>query len=301
MYSKAGVSTLEGVQSAFAKRVLNLGRAQVAHAYLRAELGLWPVQLRVVQATLSLFGQLSRMPESRLAGHVFRHRHAEVAAGGSGAAKYSWCRVARDTLVDAGFSQAWADGSVGDDWKTAMREYCDRRHNDMLRQDVAACSSLELFRRVGRFSGVDPWLKLEWRHPGRALKVRLRAGALPLMVHVGVANRIKERRWRLCVMCNLGAVETEEHFVAECPFYADLRAGCWSRLRSVCEQGATQMPPVDFLSLVAGSASSSVPGALQLRVEKCAWDFLRLAWTRREAIWRRVCLHGDPWRLPAPR
>jgi hypothetical protein len=52
MLSKAGIGTLESVQAAFAKRVLRLGSTPVAHAYLRAELGLLPVELRVLQATL---------------------------------------------------------------------------------------------------------------------------------------------------------------------------------------------------------------------------------------------------------
>ena len=153
--------------------------------------------------------------------------------GGPDAAKYSWCRVAKGVVEGAGFAQEWAEAKVAGNWKKAVRELCEKRLKGDLRRDVGSHSSLELFQRVGRFSGVDPWLRLELRHPGRALKVRLRAGALPLMVHVGVSNMIKERRMRRCVMCNSGEVETEEHFVAQCPYYDELRARCCSRLKGL--------------------------------------------------------------------
>jgi len=298
MLSKDGVSTLEGLQSEFARRVLQLGGARVAHAYLRAELGLRPVGLRVLQATLSLFGMLRRLPDSRLAGHVFRNRYREVRAG---AGKYSWCVVAEKALRGAGFEAVWLGGRLPDSWKKKVREHCDARFAEQLRADVEAHSSLALFHRVGRFSGVDSWLRLEVQHPGRRLKVRLRAGALPLMVHVGASNGIEDRRLRRCVMCRSGAIETDEHFVAACPYYEDLRAGCLERLHMLFERAGEPRPQVGFLELVAGSGSSAFPASLQLRAEKCGWDFLRLAWARREVIWRQVCLDGNPWRLPAPR
>ncbi len=105
MLSQAGVNTLERVQAAFAMRALQLGSAKVAHAYLRAELGLWPVQLRVLQSTLLLFGQLKVMPASSLAAHVFRNRCAEVQSGDAQLGKYSWCVVAKQALEAEGFGQ----------------------------------------------------------------------------------------------------------------------------------------------------------------------------------------------------
>jgi hypothetical protein len=65
--------------------------------------------------------------------------------------------------------------------------------------------------------------------------------------------------------------------------------------------GLSQQAEPDFLQLIAGSASSTLPTRVQLKAEKCAWDFLRLAWQQRELIWHRVCVPGNPWRLPAPR
>ena len=121
-------------------------------------------------------------------------------------------------------------------------------------------------------------------------------------MHVGVANLVKERCLRQCVFCSAGLVESEGHFVAECPYYDDLRETCLARLSALLlQEGVHDYPEIDFLQLVAGSASSLLPAKVQLRAEKCAWDFLRLAWRRRERVWSQVCLDGNPWRLPAPR
>jgi hypothetical protein len=299
MLSKAGVDTLEKIQATFAKRVA------AWHLQSRSLLfacgGLWPVELRVLQATLLLFGQLSRMPRSRLASHVFHNRCADVASGEGSRGKYSWCVVAKEALETEGFDGAWRSLTVPDRWSTLVKRHCRQRFRAAAQADVRAHHSLELFQRVSTFSGVESWLNIEQRHPGKLLKVRLRAGALPLMVHVGVANLLKERRMRQCVMCDSGAVETEEHFVAECSFYRDLREGCKALRRVLLAAGLSQQAEPDFLQLIAGSASSTLPTCVQLKAEKCAWDFLRLAWRQRELIWQRVCVPGNPWRLPAPR
>ena len=294
MLSQAGLQTLESIQTEFARRVLRLGSTRVAHAYLRAELGLWPAELRVKQAGLSLFGQLCSLPVSRLAAHVFRRRCADVAAGGG---QHSWCLAAQSTLRDAGFAEVWRTLQLPDglkSWKAEVYGHCAAQYQDNTRTVVAQHSSLELFAKLGRLSGVEEWLASEVVHPGKLLKVKLRAGALPLMVHVGVANGISQRQWRRCVMCDSGAVETEEHFVLQCPYYDDLRAGCVERVCSLLHSATEQ---VDLLRLVAGDWSSSLPAEVRFKAERRGWDFLKLAWRRRELIWSQVCVERNPWRL----
>ena len=247
-----------------------------------------------------LFGLLRALPASRLAAHVFRHRCAEVQSGDAQLGKYSWCVVAKQALEAEGFGQFWLQ-QLPRRWPTLVRRHCKVKLESSTRADVQAHHSLELMSRLSTFSGVEDWLKIEVRHPGRALKVKLRAGALPLMVHVGVANKLTDRSLRQCVMCHSCAVETEAHFVAECSYYQDLRETCLARLQSLLAASGESQSRLDFLELVAGSGSSKLPASVRVRAEKCAWDFLRLAWRRRDLIWQRVCLNGNPWRLPAPR
>jgi hypothetical protein len=187
-------------------------------------------------------------------------------------------------------------------WRTVVYAYCSVQARASVREELATHSSLELLNGLPRSSGIAEWLCTEVRHPGKLLKVKLRAGALPLMVHVGVSNGLAERGMRQCVLCESGAVETEGHSVADCPFYDDLRTACLARLSGLLlREGVYDHPEIDFLQLVAGSASSQLPAKVRLRAEKCAWDFLRLAWARRQQVWARVCLDGNTWRLSAPR
>jgi len=255
----------------------------------------------VKQAALLLFGSLCKMPRSRLAAHVFHNRCADVASGDRSRGKYSWCKVAKETLEATPFGSHWQSLSVPDRWKELVKRHFSRQRRAVVRADVASHHSLELFGQLTRSKGVEAWLNYEVQHPGKTLKVKLRAGALPLMVHVGVANLLRERRLRQCVVCGSGAVETEQHFVVDCPFYADLRTRCLARLRGLLEPVGEYRPDqLNFLEFIAGSWSSTLPESVRLKAEKCAWDFLRLAWVRREAVWQRVCVDGNPWRLPAP-
>ena len=202
----------------------------------------------------------------------------------------------------AGFGDAWRTRQVPDKWRAVVKKHCEAQLEEQTRSEVAAHSSLQLFGRVSQLAGVEHWLDMEIQHPGKRLKVLLRAGALPLMVRVGPANLLKDRGMRICVMCDSGAVESEEHFAADCPYYADLRAGCLHRLHGLLDGGGQErLRSLSFLELVVGSGTRYLPAEVQLRAEKCVWDFLRLAWRRRSVIWDAVCVPGNPWRLPAPR
>ena len=188
------------------------------------------------------------------------------------------------------------------DWQKILREHCSAQLKAATRSDLQVHSSLQLFSGVARLSGVEHWLDFEVRHPGKLLKIKLRAGALPLMVRVGVSNLVKERFMRRCVLCNSGAVESEEHFVADCPYYTDLRAGCVSRIRALVGQAAErQLRSLSFLQLVAGCGTRELSADVQLSAEK----YLGLPEAglapARHCVWSQVTVPGSQWRLPAPR
>src|SRR6185437_2201520 len=115
-----------------------------------------------------------------LAAHVFHNRCADVASGDRSRGKYSWCKVAKETLEAKPFGGHWQSRQVPGKWKELVKRHCKRQYRDSVRADVRSHHSLELLARVSEFSGVEDWLRIELRHPGRALKARLRAGALPL-------------------------------------------------------------------------------------------------------------------------
>jgi hypothetical protein len=52
--------------------------------------------------------------------------------------------------------------------------------------------------------------------------VKLRCGVLPLAIETSRYNRTPLQD-RLCKLCNMQTVESETHFLIECPLYTDLR------------------------------------------------------------------------------
>ena len=58
----------------------------------------------------------------------------------------------------------------------------------------------------------------------------MRSGALPLAVEVGRYTGIPEEQ-RLCVVCDLGVVEDEFHFMFHCPLYNNLRLSLFEKMQ----------------------------------------------------------------------
>jgi hypothetical protein len=301
MLSSAGVNTLEGIQSEFGKRLLKLGGSKVAHAYVTAELGLWPVALRAKQACLLLFGSLCSLPRSRLAAHVFRNSCNDV---DKGRGKFSWCKIARGQIIGHNFDTEWSRRKVAADWSNTVHEICSSQLWSSVQAAVRQKSTLQLFADLKPSVGVEPWLKHGVQHPGAQVKLRLRSGCAPLMLRVGPRNGIPEPM-RVCPFCDDRQLESEEHVVSSCSLYSDLRERCMARLRSIAEPAAVGALPVwlrqpsdtDLVDACLGSKCWELPAQVAPAAEQCVQNYLRLLWARRSKLWARVCRDGDEWRL----
>ena len=80
MCSKTRLRELESVQELFARRLLRV-RSTVAGEFVRRELGLESMGERLLIAVLRFYGRLSKMPDSRLAGFIFRPKLTRVELG----------------------------------------------------------------------------------------------------------------------------------------------------------------------------------------------------------------------------
>ena len=299
MCSKEELRSLNRVQEQFGRRVLGLNFR--AHSvFVRRELGLESMEERVMLATLRFFGRLRAMPDTRLAGFIFRQRCAEVNLK---RAKLSWCRAAKEQLETVQLEDAWDLSSpLPDDWRkelnAAVRAEFERR--DSL--EMKAKPLLELYQRLGPPT-VKGWLDKAVKHPGAALRVQLRSGWLPLMDAIGESKRLP-REERKCRLCGTGAVETAEHFAAECPFNGPERAECLKRLRTLL--GASASPQLRD-TIAAGDVSLflgdrwtvGLPEQLSKALDSTVCNFLHIAWRKREPQWQTLCDDGDPWKPKA--
>ena len=76
----------------------------------------------------------------------------------------------------------------------------------------------------------EPYVAFNLKRGQRSLCAQLRSGALPLAVEVGRYTGIPEEQ-RLCVLCDLGVVEDEIHFVFHCPLYNDVRKYLFEKMQ----------------------------------------------------------------------
>ena len=64
----------------------------------------------------------------------------------------------------------------------------------------------------------------DWFTSNRRVMALFRVGSLPLAIETGRYTKLPVPvENRLCVLCNKNCVETENHFLLDCPLYDDLR------------------------------------------------------------------------------
>jgi len=85
-------------------------------------------------------------------------------------------------------------------------------------------NKLRTYRLYKTSVETEPYIKLNISRMERRTMALFRAGSLPLAYETGRYSRppipVNER---YCVLCDNSAVETEKHFLMECPLYTDLR------------------------------------------------------------------------------
>jgi len=289
------LNKLESLQEQFGRRLLRL-HPSAAGEYVRCELGLESVAERVSLAVLRFYGRLTGMPDSRLAGFVFRQRCAQVDRN---EAKLSWCWHARQKLQEAEWSLAWRERAVPENWKaeakSAVRILFQRQSEEVMH----SMSTLELLRRLGPAS-TPGWLDSAVRHPGAAVRLKLRSGGAPIMQMVGARHQIP-RDQRTCKICGTGAVETAEHFAAECPAYAAERAECLRRLDELLGEPCQLLPEAlvegDVALFLGDGWLQRFPPQLAQQLDATVCNFLKMAWKARKPIWQDFCCDGNEWQL----
>ena len=135
------------------------------------------------------------------------------------------------------------------------------------------------------------------------MRVQLRSGWLPLMDAIGESKRLP-REERKCRLCGTGAVETAEHFAAECPFNGPERAECLKRLRTLLGESAS---PQLRDTIAAGDVSLflgdrwtvGLPEQLVRNCNSTVCNFLHLAWRKRKPRWQNLCENGNEWKPKA--
>ena len=290
----SGLESMDKIQTDFSKAILHM-QQQVSPEYLLRELHLERMAERVDNAVLSLFGNLCKMGDARLAGHVFRERCRQVDAG---LAAKSWCAHAKQLLLrDAGFRPVWRHRRPLPNWKLRVQEACSSHYAAVSMQEIASrsMSRLDVFDHLGPSESGD-LLRTSLRHRGARIRFRLRAGALPLFWNVAASDRELEDiepENRICLLCKASEVENAKHFLCSCDKFEKERYQCLALISQAIGSAsaprlrAAMQTTEGCLTLFLGdSLQRELQPDVRQKVDSIICDFLRVAWKKRKPLWR---------------
>ena len=89
-------------------------------------------------------------------------------------------------------------------------------------KSIAKEGKLIFFGEIKNCIKMENYLKLQNTEYRNVLR-DIRMSTHKLNIEVGRYEK-KERHQRLCETCNLGQIESEDHFILECPTYEDIRS-----------------------------------------------------------------------------
>ena len=80
---------------------------------------------------------------------------------------------------------------------------------------------LSLYSKIKHKFAIEPYTNLPFRD--RQIISKMVGSTHKLQVEIGRHHEIPREK-RVCKLCNLNKVEDEDHFITECPAYADIRS-----------------------------------------------------------------------------
>lgn len=93
-------------------------------------------------------------------------------------------------------------------------------------------ATLQNYRRVKQQPGFEEYLVgAQGYRPGTVLRTKLRGGTHGLRVSQGRQEGLA-RQDRVCLVCNSGRIEDEEHFVMDCEPLSKYRSQMWTRIQA---------------------------------------------------------------------
>jgi len=212
--SKAMVKRFESLQSLFLRSTLGT-RSFPAAVATRADTGVGSCASRRQLLKMLYWSKLCNANNERLLAHVFRHRHAEVLAGG---ARFSCLLSFRQVLSTYGLTSFWESCSDSSEWPTLVRKQVLAVELGRHHAEVSELPSLSFFSTLHHdFSdGVHPYLDDRANLLGTRLKSKLRWGCLWLMQRVA-SNLSWPVSGGMCPLCRSGEIEDASHFLLSCP------------------------------------------------------------------------------------
>jgi hypothetical protein len=228
--NKRNRERIERVQKRAGKAMLGCS-SKMGDVVVRGELGWTTMEGRREMIKLRFFGRLVRMKEDRVVRRMFALRW-----GQGGEEDKGWCGEVRRllrkyNLEEWAEKEAWGGLPKNEMWKKVVETEMRRVEEEKWRKDMEENGTLDTYRRVKKDLEFEDYLRKigKGARSGAVLKTKLRGGTNALRVSMGRQQKL-ERSERMCLICNSGAIEDEEHFVMGCGPMIQERDRMWSKL-----------------------------------------------------------------------
>ena len=137
----------------------------------------------------------------------------------------NWSRDVKRILKDIDQPQLWEEGATNLCVKNFLKDAENKlmgKFTNQWTKDLNSQSKLRTYRLFKDNYAVETYVKMNISKGSRSKLAKLRSGTLPLRVETGRFERL-EPKDRLCKFCDTNSIETEYHFVFDCPLYLQLR------------------------------------------------------------------------------
>ena len=164
---------------------------------------------------LQLWNHLLSLDENRLTKHIFEWEYANNFGNGN-----SWIDEIKQIfqLVDR-------EDDFNNLLKVDLKYFSTLLYGVMEREwqrEILVKPKLRTYITFKNLFKEEEYLSKIVSRKARSLISQIRLGILPLEIEVGRFRGVSPKD-RLCQNCNMGVVESEVHFICECPLYNDLR------------------------------------------------------------------------------
>jgi len=139
-----------------------------------------------------------------------------------------WSLQVRDLLYDLGLNYLWEIDTVTNIHVKQVTQRIYDQYTQHWHYEINNSPKLETYALFKTTFEFEKYLNCIQNNNHIIALTRLRCSAHKLAIEEGRHRNI-ERKQRLCMKCNMKAIESEYHFVLVCPLYRDIRQNCFSK------------------------------------------------------------------------
>jgi len=224
----------DNVQHEMARRILNCGPKTPIGAMM-GDLGWWTLRARRDLLRLVFWGKLVLMNSSRLTKKVYLQRKESLSTSRSA---QNWCFYTRKLLSNLNLMEYWEHEYMIEsieDWKNLVTRKIGEREQKLWLAGCVAKPKLRTYLQFKSELKLEPYLA-HGGHLARSVLFSIRSSSCRLRIETGRWRRPREKEEeRICLLCESGEVENEEHFVMRCTRYDDLRQILFSKVLQATE------------------------------------------------------------------